>query len=131
MVNYTNFRNLAERLIEENGRTLTLVKLDEGNPVDVAEPWRASTEADEISFDVLGVFIKYEKDAIDGEFIMQGDKQVLIAAKSVEDESGSAAEIAIEDYEEIVDGGQRWRIMDVDLIEPGPSRVLYDLQVRK
>ena len=131
MVNFVNFRNLAERLIEKNGRTLTLVRSDRGNLVDPAEPWRDSTDAAEITFDVIGVFIEFEKENIDGEVVKRGDKQVLIAAKSVEDDSGGASDIDIEDYDFVLDGAVRWRIMQVELIEPGPLRIMYDIQVRR
>ena len=131
MVDYANFRNLAERLIEENGRTLTLVLQDQGNLTDPNKPWRDSTEAAEIRFDVLGVFVKFDNEAIDGETVRLGDKQVLIAAKSVEDESGSAPNIEIEDYDFLLDGTARWNIVNVELIEPGPVRILYEAHVRK
>lgn len=131
MVNYANFRNLAERLIEENGRTLTLLRQDIGNFTDPAKPWADSTEAGEIRFDVLGVVIEFEKEAIDGETVRLGDKQILIAAKSVEDESGSTTNIDIEDYDIILDGTVRWTIVQVELIEPGPSRILYEVHVSR
>ena len=131
MVNFVNFRNLAERLIEKNGRTLTLVRSDRGNPVDPTEPWRDSTDAAEITFPVIGVFIEFEKENIDGEIVKRGDKQVLIAAKSVEDDSGGASDIDIEDYDFVLDGTVRWRIMQAELIEPGPLRIMYDIQVRR
>ncbi len=131
MVNYANFRNLAERLIEENGRTLTLIRMDQGNPTDPAKPWADSTEAAEERFDVTGVIIAFEKEAIDGETVRLGDKQILIAAKSVEDDSGSATNIDIEDYDVVLDGTVRWTIVIAELIEPGPLRILYDIHVRR
>ncbi len=131
MVNYANFRNLAERLIEENGRTLTLIRMDQGNPTDSAKPWAGSTEAAEERFDVTGVIIAFEKEAIDGETVRLGDKQILIAAKSVEDDSGSATNIDIEDYDVVLDGTVRWTIVIAELIEPGSLRILYDIHVRR
>lgn len=131
MVDYVNFQNLAERLIEANGRDLSLVRRDQDNPVDPAKPWRGSTEADTITVTVKGVFVKYEKEDFDGSLIRRGDKRVLIAAKSVTDEGGSAANLKIEDYDHILDAGVRWKILDADPIEPGPLRILYDLQVRQ
>lgn len=130
-LDYANFRTLAERLIEENGRTITLVRKDQGNPVVSAEPWRASTNVAEITFDVLGVFIEFEKDEVDGTIVMRGDKRVLVAAKSVTDEGGSAANLDIEDYNAIVDNGVRWRIITPGVIEPGDTRILYDIHVRQ
>lgn len=131
MVDYVSFRNLAERLIEENGRTLSLVRRDQGNPVDPAKPWRSSTEVAEITVSVLGVFIEFEKEDFDGSLVRRGDKRILIADKSVIDEGGSAANLQIEDYDHVLDGTVRWKILTVNLIEPGAIRIMFDLQVRQ
>lgn len=130
-LDYANFRNLAERLIEENGRALSLVRRDQGNPVDPAKPWRASTEAAEIIVPVLGVFIDFEKEDFDGSLVRRGDKRILIADKSVIDEGGSAANLQIEDYDHVLDGAVRWKILTANLIEPGTIRIMFDLQVRQ
>ena len=130
-LNYTSFQNLAERLIESNGRTLSLVRRDQGNPVDSAKPWRESTEAAEITVTVLGVFIEFEKEDFDGTLVRRGDKRVLIAAKSVTDEGGSASNLKIEDYDHVLDATTRWKIITAELIEPGPLRIMFDLQVRQ
>ena len=130
-LNYTNFQNLAERLVEENGRTLSLVRRDQGNPTDPAKPWRGSTEAAEITVVVKGVFIEFEKEDFDGTLVRRGDKRVLIAAKSVTDEGGSASNLKIEDYDHVLDATIRWKIITAELIEPGDLRILFDLQVRQ
>ena len=130
-LNYANFRTTAERLIEENGRDVSLVRRDQGNPVDSAKPWRDSTEAATITFIVKGVIIDFEKEDIDGSLVRRGDKRVLISAKSVSDEGGSAANLIIEDYDHVLDAGVRWKIKDVNLIEPGDTRIMYDLQIRQ
>ncbi len=131
MVDYASFRNLAERLIEANGRDLSLVRRDQDNPTDPAKPWRDSTEAATITVIVKGVFIEFEKEDFDGSLVRRGDKRVLIADKSIIDEGGSAANLIIEDYDELVDAGVRWKIINADTIEPGDTRIMYDLHVRK
>lgn len=130
-LNYTSLRATAERLIEENGRTLTLVRKDQGNPVDPAKPWRASTGAAEITVDVIGVVLEFEKDEVDGTLVLKTDKRVFVADKSVVDEGGSAANLKIEDYSDLVDGTTRYRIINPTTIEPGGQRIYYDLQVRQ
>ena len=131
MVDYAKFRSLAERLIEENGRVLSLVRRDQGNPTDPAKPWRGSTEAATITVAVLGVVIDFEKEDFDGSLVRRGDKRILISDKSVIDEGGSAANLQIEDYDHILDGTTRWKILGVSLIEPGDTRIMYDIQVRQ
>ncbi len=131
MVNYANLKSLAERLIEANGRNLTLVRRDQGNLIDANEPWRGSTEASEISFVVKGVFTEFEKEDFAGSLVRRGDKRVLIAEQSVLDESGGATNLKIEDYDHILDGGVRWKILSVEAIQPGDTRIFYDLHVRQ
>jgi hypothetical protein len=99
--------------------------------VDPAKPWRDSTGAAEVTVDVIGVFIQFEKEDFDGSLIRRGDKRILVAAKSVEDESISGVNIKIEDYDYITDGGERWKILDSDSIAPGTLNVFYDIQARK
>jgi len=130
-LNYTSFRALADRLISENGRNLSIVRRDQANPVDAAKPWRASTEAGTITTVVVGVFIEYEKEDFDGSLVRRGDKRVLIAAKDVEDETTGTLNVKVEDYDHILDGDVRWKIIDAKLIEPGNLRIMYDVQVRQ
>lgn len=130
-LNYTQLRQTAERLIEENGRSLTLVRKDQGNPSDPAKPWRGSTDADEISVTVIGVVIEFEKDEVDGTLILREDKRVFISDKSVTDEGGSAPNLQIEDYSDLIDGATRYRIINPTTIEPGDQRIYYDMQVRQ
>ena len=130
-LNYAGFRTLAERLIEENGRDVSLVRRDQGNPVVSAKPWRDSTEAATITVVVKGVIIEFDKEDIDGSLVRRGDKRVLIADKSVIDEGGSAANLIIEDYDHVLDAGVRWKILEANLIEPGDTRIMFDLQIRQ
>ncbi len=130
-LDYTSFRLLAERLIESNGRSLSLVRRDQGNPTDPAKPWRGSTEAAEVTVVVKGVFIEFEKEDFDGTLVRRGDKRILIADKSVTDEGGTSSNLKIEDYDHILDAGVRWKIMQAELIEPGSTRIMFDIHVRQ
>ncbi len=130
-LNYTNFRSLADRLIGENGRSLTIVRRDQANATDPAKPWRDSTEANTISTPVTGVFIEYEKEDFDGTLVRRGDKRVLIAVVDVEDETAGGGNVKVEDYDHILDGTTRWKIITAETIEPGNLRIMYDLQVRQ
>lgn len=128
-INYTRMRATAERLVEENGRTLQLVRKDQGNPVDPTKPWRSSTEAAEITVDVIGVVTEFEKEEVDGTLVLRTDKMALVAAKSVSDAAPS--NLNIEEYDALLDGATRYRIIHPEVIEPGNQRILYILQVRQ
>ena len=128
-LNYENFRLLAERLVGPNGRTLTLIKVDRGNPVSAAEPWRDSTDAAEVLIPITGVFIEFETEDIDGTLVRRGDKRVLVAAIDVEQANKAAEDV--ENFDKILDGTVAWKIQDVEIIEPGDLTILYDIHVRQ
>jgi hypothetical protein len=127
-LNYTKFQLLAERLIGENGRTVTLVRRDQNNPIDIDKPWRGSTGASDISFDLIGVIIEYDKEDIDGTLVRISDQRLLIAAKDIEDVM--PANELIEDYDEVIDGSVHWKIVKVGTVKPGAVRIMYDIQLR-
>lgn len=133
MVDFTSLRLTAERLINENGRALTLQRHDQSNPLVVAEPWRTPDPAgaNVVSLAVLGVFTEFEKEDFDGSLVRRGDKRVLIAAKDLEDVQTGTENIKIEDFDTLLDGTEIWKILSAEVIEPGSLRVLFDLQVRK
>lgn len=128
-LNYTNMRALAERLIEENGRTVSLVRVDQVNDTDPARPWRGTTGASEISISVLAVMVPFEKEDFEGSLVKRGDMRAFVAATSVEDEN--PANVQIEDYDYMLDGGVRWKIVEAQSINPGSLRIVYELQLRK
>jgi hypothetical protein len=130
-LDYNNFRLLAERLINENGRTLTLQREDQVNATDPAQPWRTAATTNQVTLDVLGVFIEFEKEDFDGSLVRRGDKRVLVAAKDTEDVRTGTENIEIEDFDTLLDDGEVWKIITVEVIEPGPLKVAYDIQVRK
>ena len=130
-LNYTNFRLLAERLINENGRSLTLQREDQANFTDPAQPWRTSTTTNKVTLPLLGVFVEYEKEDFDGSLVRRGDKRVLVAAKDTDDNRTGTENINIEDFDTILDGTEIWKIITVNIVEPGSLRILYDIQVRK
>jgi hypothetical protein len=129
-INIANMRATAQRLISENGRAMTLVRLDQGNPTDPTKPWRESTGASEVIFSIIGVFTEFEKEDFDGTLVRRGDKRVLAAASAVEVAAGFS-DNAVEDYDMVLDGTVRWKIVDVRVIQPGVDKVLYDIHVRQ
>jgi hypothetical protein len=130
-LDYVSFRLLAERLINENGRDLTLQREDQVNALVPAEPWRAPATTNKVTLAVKGVFIDFEKEDFDGSLVKRGDKRVLVAAKDTEDVRTGTDNINIEDFETLLDGTEIWKIVTVQTIEPGSLRIAYDIQVRK
>ena len=130
MVNYVSLANTAERLIEENGRTFTIVRAGE-TAVDPAKPYGPDTSAGETRHSVLGVIIEFENEDIDGALIRRGDKRCLIAHNSIVDAASGADSLIVEEFDTLEDGTEVWKIEGVEAIHPGDTRIMYDLQLRK
>ena len=129
MVNFVSLAATAERLIEANGRSMQLTKRGGTTPLDPAEPWRGDTTTGDTVFSVIAVEVEFENEDFDGTLVRRGDKKMLVAANSVDDASSGAVDI--EEFDEVLDGAKIWRIEQVNAIIPGPTRIMYELQVRK
>lgn len=128
-INYAKLRDTADRLITENGRTVTLVKRDR-TASDVSKPWRGpSTPGTDIILSVTAVIIKFETKMIDGTLIRVGDKRAFISPKE-SDAAESTGEALIEDFDTLIDKSETWNIISVDKVEPGDTKILYDLHLR-
>lgn len=121
---------LAKRLIEANGRTITLVKLDETS--DSAQPWLpdapdvGAAPADTQSG--IGVFVPlasasslgFTTDDIDG---TKRNQQVCLFAAA--NDGGKQ----LEDFDELIDGTERYSIGKTLLLRPAEQRILYAIEV--
>jgi hypothetical protein len=131
MVNITNLRLVAEKLIEANGRTISLVRRDEVTPLDNTKPWRANTTTTQVTISVIGAFIDFDNDDLDGTIIRRGQKRILISAKSAE-EAGVNSLTDIENYDRMVDSDNTsWSVKQVSVIQPGLEKVAYDMRVSR
>lgn len=129
MANYTRLRALAVRLIAKNGRDISMIQFPR-TPADAGKPWLGPAEGSDLTVTVRGVVIEYDVDEIDNELVKVGDKRALIAAQAFE-ESDSPAPPDLEKFDRLQDGSDIWNVERVTIIAPGPSRVLYDVQIRK
>ena len=129
-LNYTRLAATAERLIEENGRILSLIKGGEvvANP---CKPYGPDAVTGDLSYDVIGVIVMFENEAFDGTLIMRGDKRALVAHNSVVEEATGTQSVVIEKFDRLLDGLEDWKIIDVTSWQPGDTRIFYDLQLRK
>jgi hypothetical protein len=123
-IDFVKLAATAERLIEENGRSVTLAKQDE-TPSNPAEPWRGSTTNTDTSV-VIAVVVPVNAKDVDGELIRVGDMQAFVAATSdnVDGED-------LEEYDQLLDGTDEWNILDVQLIQPATQRLLYVMKLRR
>lgn len=124
MVNYTSLAATAKRLIESNGRDVTLVRLSE-TPVIPSQPWRGTTTAS-TTVTAKAVIVAFLEEEVDGELIRRGDLRAVIAENSI------VPSQPIEDFTLLRDDeNQEWKILDVQKVRPGPVTIVYKLQIRK
>lgn len=117
-INMQSMLTTAERLIGENGRSMTLVK----KPTSVADsskPWRGGGSSGKT---VAKAVMEDYKSWQFGEEILRGDKKVLLCSTGL---------APITDYFQILDGADTWSIVGYSEEKPGPTSVLYVFQVRK
>lgn len=123
MVDYAKLSTVAETLIEENGRTITLIKRSR-TVSDATKPWRGVSATNAVELSLKGVFDNYKEQDIDGDLIRRGDQMLLIAHNDVSSNE-------IETFDEVTDGTDTWKIISVKLIKPGNTRIYYELGLRK
>lgn len=133
-VNYANLAATAERLIGENGRNVTLKRISTA-PADALVPWGPKATTTDIVV-VKAVLIPWDIKEIDGDIIRNADKRFYIsetafvaAAAAV---TPTPAHAALEDYTTLLDSdGSVWRILAISPINPGSTRIMFDLKARQ
>ena len=123
MVNYTSLAATAERLIEANGRLVTFTKRD-SDPADTSMPWRGGDLDNTTLSNISAVVIPLEREDRGGELVRRGDAEAYVAHNSV---SGDT----LDDYTFMTDGTIIWRILSVEVINPGDTRIMYQLMLER
>lgn len=132
MVEYARLADTAQRLINENGRSVTLLKLSRADD-DTNKPWRGSTtarSAPEASVTGKAVFVPLSG-ADDLGFIVdqssgikRGSEVALFAAN---DDGGNDLSL----FDEIQDKGGSWKILNTQLLHPADQKILYFFEVER
>lgn len=123
MVDYANLAAVALRLIQANGRAVSLRKVTTGAPGDSAKPWVPGAEAT-ADTTATGVFLDTQRSFITGELIPTDESVLLLSAS----ELGALVPI---NKDRIVDGSDVWEVTKVDTLEPGDTALLYELRIKK
>jgi hypothetical protein len=119
-INYTSIAATGNRLVGENGRAVTVRKLNPAKLYDAGLDKVFSGHKS--STDVMAVFTEYRLSEIDGTKIHNGDKKVIISAN---------AEVQADVGDEIIDGEQVYKIVARQDIAPGNKAIIYKYQVRR
>lgn len=120
MSEYASAITLARRLIEKKGREIEFTCQSDTRP-DPDKPWEVEKGWTETQ-KAKAVQVKLETKYIDGESVLQSDKELIVAAASLE------GKITTEHI--LVDHGYNHRIVKIDPLQPGPECVMFVLIVR-
>ncbi len=128
-IDQSKFADLASRLIGENGRSVTFVKFSR-TPESAGEPWKGPDPTANTEVTLTAVFV--EPGSIEdlgftatdeaGTLVRAGVKFALVSAKD-------AAANELETFDEVHDGAQVWKIMEVGKLQPGTVEILYQVQL--
>jgi hypothetical protein len=126
-IDYGAMAAMTESTIAANGRAITLVKSG-STPVSSGEPWKGVSNPITVASPggaisgIFGLFLDYTEKEIDGTTIKRGDQKCLVAALGIAD---------VTQYGGVKDSGSTWSIVKASLLQPGPTRLLFEFQLRQ
>jgi len=132
MVDYVKLSATAKRLIEANGRVITLIQ-DNKVPASAAEPWKGATPGTETISSISGVFVPPNTVRQFGltslgkgtEMIDMIDRSEQIAIVNPE-----TRELAQFSHLQEADG-TRWGIIGLQILKPADIQLLAFIGVRR
>ena len=119
---------LAQELIAANGRSVSLVQLAKAaaNP---ALPWRGPANARTPALRTVtgkACFVPLGGSSLGIEFPDAAPGSQVCLYPAAEDQGQP-----LEDFDEIIDGAERWAIASVQVLQPAEQRILYYFLVQK
>ena len=115
----------AQALIKSRGRAITINHVADAVAADPDRPWDTTDNpAGPTEFPTFGVFISYDSKDVDGEKIKATDLKLLVSPVGMPFDIANRDTITDSKHGDL-------SIQDIDPIEPGDTRVLYTLQVRR
>lgn len=123
---YTEFVELAQELISENGRQIRIQKLD-ATAADTSKPWKgAGTPKVGTERTLSAVFVPASGSSLGRgivkEELLDRVEQVALVAPT---------DVSLEGFHIILDDGVRWNIDWAQALKPGPMVVLYVFGVKR
>lgn len=126
MADFEKLALTAKRLIEANGRTVTVSKLA-NTATDATKPWRTTSVPVAESVSGRAVFVDPSSlgrlfENVDD--VKRGTQVVLFAA---ENDGG----FELETFDTITDFTAEWKILRTKVLNPASVRLLYAFEVRR
>lgn len=127
MSDHSDFIALAQELIAEEGRAITVQQLG-ATPADNAKPWQGpATPTVTTDADVFGVFLPVSSlqdlgfKSEDDDLIKRADQVILVPPTTVD----------LRDMHQVLDKSVVWKIEWVQVLEPGDQVILYAFGVSR
>ena len=131
MVDFTPLIATAQRLISENGRSVTLVELD-SSPADPSKPWKGAADpraVPDASLTLDAVFVNPGTATTSlglsletSDFIKRSEQIMIISPGASVDLTG---------FEEVSDDSVTWKIQGMEILKPGAEVVVAFIGVRR
>lgn len=120
-----DFEALAKKLIDVNGRTISIINLNE-TPPDPNKPWRGQADptSGQTAVTGKGAFVPLGGSDL-GHRFSESDPDDQVCLFPAADDQG----FPLEDFDEILDNTTRWQIKETQVLQPGNSRFLYFFRV--
>jgi len=127
---YTKLAATAARLIKNNGRSITFVKLDEA-AADPSEPWNGPA-SNETTLALNGVFVPPNTvrqfglsalgEGTEFKDLVTFSEQIIITAQGEND---------LREYTKVIDRSDRWGIIGLQVLRPGDTTLIAFVGVRR
>jgi hypothetical protein len=129
MVNYVRSAATAKRLIEENGRTVTLYRKVR-TPLDVNKPWRgpstaAATPDPNVVGQVKAVIYPVKEEDVDDGLVRLGMQTAMVAHDSLQSPED------LSDIDAIKDGSYTYKVVKAVVIGPGDTKIVYQFYLER
>lgn len=131
MVDYTRLATTAARLIKNNGRSITFVKLNE-TAGDANKPWNGPGAGGESTLALNGVFVPPNTvrqfglsalgEGTEFKDLITFSEQVIITAQGDND---------LREYTSVIDRSDRWGIIGLQVLRPGDTTLIAFVGVRR
>ncbi len=130
MVDFAPLIATAQRLISENGRSVTLVEFDSA-PADGSKPWKGAADPRavpdaELTLDAVfvnpGGATSLGLSLETSDFIKRSEQIMIISP---------GASVDLTEFEEVLDDAVTWKIQGMEILKPGAEVVVAFIGVRR
>lgn len=126
MADFVALAATAKRLIDANGRTVTVTKQG-STPGDPTQPWRGQSTP--VVSEVTGKAVFVDPSTLGALFqnvdnVKRGEQIALFAASN---DGG----YSLETFDTLTDGTAVWKVEETKLLAPASTRLLYMLRVSR